>query len=63
VTAYGDASPDEFARGLISVDGLIDERRGIVYIGDARRQPDGSWICLANVQDNLCLVEIDVVTE
>jgi hypothetical protein len=49
-----DDEPDE-----VDVDGRCDAR-GIVYLGKARRQPDGTWRCLANVGGALCLVEARV---
>ena len=32
----------------LDVDGMID-RRGVKFIGTARRQPDGTYRCLADV--------------
>lgn len=43
----------------ISVDGIVDNK-GIEYIGVARRQADGTWRCLANVDGALCLVEVRI---
>jgi hypothetical protein len=42
----------------VNVEGYIDEARGIRYLGKARKQPDGKYICLANVKGSLCLVEV-----
>jgi hypothetical protein len=41
----------------VDLDGHVDEK-GIQYIGNASRQPNGKWICLANVEGNLCRVEV-----
>jgi len=46
--------PDE-----LDVDGRVDSR-GIVFIGKAGRQPDGTWRCLANVGGALCVVEVKI---
>lgn len=47
--------PDE-----VDVDGRVD-RKGVRYVGKARRQPDGTWRALADVGGALCLVECTVV--
>lgn len=44
----------------ISVDGLEDPETGIQYWGIATKQPDGTWRCLANVNDHLCVVEVNI---
>lgn len=43
----------------VDVDGLMD-RKGVVYIGKAKRQPDGTYRCLANVGGALCIVEVTI---
>lgn len=48
------------ALGEVDVDGMFDERRQIQYLGKARKQPDGTWRCLANVGGCLCLVEVKI---
>ena len=49
-----------YEQGLVDIDGLVDDRKGIQYIGTARRQADGTWQCLANVGGALCLVEVSI---
>lgn len=48
----------------IDVDGLIDkrstERAWIQYIGKARRQNNGKYTCLADVNGCLCIVEVTI---
>ncbi len=44
----------------IDVDGYVDEARGVEYIGVARKQPNGKWLCLANVGGALCRVEASI---
>lgn len=44
----------------VDVDGRFDEKSGIMYIGKATRQEDGTWRCLANVGGALCLVEVSI---
>lgn len=39
------------------LDGYID-KKGIRYIGEATRQEDGTWRCLAVVDGALCIVEV-----
>lgn len=46
--------PDE-----VDVDGRVDSK-GVVYVGKAKRQPDGTWRALADVGGALCLVECTV---
>lgn len=43
----------------VDVDGHIDEK-GIRYIGKALKQPDGTWICLADIGNSLCRVEVKI---
>jgi hypothetical protein len=43
----------------LSVDRVVDTR-GIMYLGDAVQQFDGTWRCLANVAGALCLVEVTI---
>jgi hypothetical protein len=53
VTAATDATE-------IDVDGLVDPVTGIRYIGKATRTFEGRWICLAEVGNALCRVEVSV---
>ncbi len=46
--------PDE-----VDVDGRYDSA-GVRFLGKARRQKDGSWICLADVHGALCRVEVKI---
>jgi hypothetical protein len=41
----------------VDVDGVLD-RNGIRYLGTARRQPNGKYVCLADVAGALCWVEV-----
>jgi hypothetical protein len=43
----------------LDLDGCIDEK-GIRYIGQATRRPNGQWVCLADVNGCLCLVEVKI---
>ena len=43
----------------VSVEGFVDAK-GIRYIGKAAKQPDGKWICLADVGGALCRVEVTI---
>jgi len=43
----------------IDLDGRIDEK-GVRYLGKATRRRDGQWVCLADVDGYLCMVEIRV---
>jgi len=46
---------------IADVDGMVDRKReGISYIGQATKQFDGTWRCLANVGGMLCLVEVKI---
>lgn len=45
---------------VVDIDGRIDAK-GVQYVGQARRQTDGTWRTLANVGGALCLVECAVV--
>lgn len=47
--------PDE-----VDVDGRVDAK-GVRFVGKAKRQPDGTWCALADVDGALCLVECTVV--
>lgn len=47
----------------IDLDGVYDAKSGILYIGDARRQDDGTWLVLANVGGALCIVEVTISIE
>jgi len=53
VTANTDATE-------IDVDGLIDESTGIRYIGKAMKTFEGRWLCLAQIGNALCRVEVSV---
>jgi len=44
----------------LNLDGLVDEEKGVRYIGQATRRPNGQWVCLADVMGCLCLVELRV---
>ena len=46
--------PDE-----LDVDGMVDAK-GVIFIGKAKRQADGTWRCLANVGGALCVVEVRI---
>jgi len=50
----GFEEPDE-----LDVDGMVDSK-GVQFIGKAKRQPDGTWRCLANVGGAFCIVEVKV---
>jgi len=41
----------------LNLDNMIDEK-GVRYIGSAMRRPSGQWVCLADVNGCLCLVEV-----
>lgn len=49
---YDDAEED--------IDGRVDKKFGIRYIGKARLQQNGKWRCLADINGALCLVEISL---
>lgn len=49
------SAPDE-----VDIDGLVDERRSIRYVGKATRQPNGKYLALAAVDGCLCRVEVAV---
>lgn len=51
---------DPDAGRLIDVDGRVCPKTGMSYIGKARKQLDGTWRCLANVDGALCLVEVAI---
>lgn len=53
VTARADAAE-------IDVDGVFDEATGIRYIGKATRTFDGRWLCLAQIDNTLCRVELTI---
>jgi hypothetical protein len=45
----------------VDVDGYVDkENNAITYIGKARKQANGTWRALANVDGSLCIVECRV---
>lgn len=43
----------------VDVNGYLDEK-GIRYIGLATKRPNGQWVCLADVEGTLCLVEVKI---
>jgi hypothetical protein len=45
------------------VDGREDRRRGIRYLGIATLQDDGTWQCLAIVDNSLCRVEVKLTPD
>jgi hypothetical protein len=47
--------PDD---NTINMDGKLDSKTGVQYIGKAQRNFDGMWVCLANVGGALCFVEV-----
>lgn len=44
----------------IDLDGVVDEKIGVRYLGKARRVFGGQWRCLADVGGALCVVEVTV---
>ncbi len=44
----------------VDLDGHVDERHSVTYMGKARRQPNGKFHVLAKVQDALCKVEVRI---
>ena len=46
----------------IDLDGYVD-KKGVEYLGKARRQENGSYRCLANVGGSLCIVEASIVPD
>ena len=54
VNYFTDEPPEE-----VDVDGFVDAK-GIKYIGKALKQPDGKWICIADVDGALCRVEVTI---
>lgn len=46
----------------VNVDGMVD-KRGIRYIGKAKRRNDGRWCCLADLHGMLCIVEVTITFE
>ncbi len=45
--------------GTVDLDGHVD-RRGVRYIGKARRGANGLYTCLADVEGCLCWVEMSL---
>jgi len=43
----------------VDVDGIVDGQ-GVRYLGTAKKQPDGAWVCLADVNGFLCKVEVKI---
>jgi hypothetical protein len=52
-----------YVTSTVDVDGVIDEKNGIIYLGKATRQPDGTWRAMANVGGSLCVVECRITPE
>ena len=50
---------EETICGELDVDGVVDDK-GMRFIGKAKKQPDGTWVCLANVGGALCQVEVRI---
>lgn len=44
----------------VDLDGYFDCDKGIHYVGVARRQLNGSYRCLAIVEEALCIVEVSI---
>jgi NTP pyrophosphatase (non-canonical NTP hydrolase) len=44
----------------IDLEGIVDEGRDIRYLGKATRQPSGLYVCLAQVGQSLCRVEVRI---
>lgn len=44
----------------VDLDGVVDDKTGVSFIGKASQQFDGSWRCLANVHGRLCLVQLNL---
>jgi hypothetical protein len=44
----------------IDVDGRVDAKHNVIFIGKACQMFDGTWRCLASVGGCLCLVEVSV---
>lgn len=57
---YYMAAPPDVPRLEVDVDGQMDEKTGIQYIGKAILQSNGLFRCLANVGGALCVVEVRV---
>jgi len=51
---------EAIAPNEVDIDGVVDERRNIRYIGKATRQPDGKYVALAAVNESLCRVELTI---
>jgi hypothetical protein len=47
----------------ISVDGLRSPDGAIEYWGQATKQPNGLYLCFANVAGMLCVVEVRITME
>ena len=52
-------SIDDSMPDVVDVDGMVDTK-GVRCIGNATRQIDGTWRCLANVGGALCIVEVSI---
>lgn len=44
----------------VDINGVEDPKHHIKYIGKATQMEDGTWRCMANVEGNLCLVEVNI---
>jgi hypothetical protein len=44
----------------IDIDGVVDEKRNVRYVGKATRQPNGNYLALASVDGCLCRVECSI---
>jgi len=44
----------------IDLDGYIDEKNNVRYVGKAVRQPNGKYICLVVVGNSLCRAECTI---
>lgn len=44
---------------MVNLDGYVCPK-GVRYLGNARKQNNGKYHCLANVGGALCLVELDI---
>lgn len=51
--------PEHEALQEVDIDGYVDEK-GVRYVGKAARQPDGTWISLADVGGCLCRVLVKI---
>ena len=47
----------------VDVDGMLDRKNGVRFLGLATLMGHGTWRCLADVQGALCLVEVKIRQE